>query len=162
MNAAHPARVVRLLAAALLAATGLGGCEWPRFGADDIPADPGPPALREHAVAFAEGFLARVDAGAVDATWDEVATSLQERAGRATWNETLRSMRRDVGPLVERELRRYGYAEELEDAPPGVYFVLDFDTQFARRALAERVVCALENDEHWRVAGYFAVEPVGR
>ncbi len=146
------------VAGALLLATLLSACEWPRFGGDDIPPDPGPPALREQAVAFAEGFLAQVDAGAIDETWASVARHLQERAGRPAWNETLRSMRRDLGPFEVRELRRYGYAEALEDAPPGVYFVLDFDSRFARRVLAERVVCSLENAEAWRVAGYFAVE----
>lgn len=144
--------------AALWLALTLAGCEGLRCGGDDIPSDPGPPALRDLAVAFAFGFLEVLDTGEVEATWSDVATSLQQRAGRDAWSATLKSARAGLGPLVERKLRRYGYAEELEDAPPGSYFVLDFDSQFSDGVAGERVVCVLEDDEFWRIAGYFITE----
>ena len=137
------------LAAALLCVA----CDGGRPGA--VPGDPGPPGLRDSAIEFAQRFLETLDAEDLSATWPMASAHLQQRVGRADWFATLRASRAGVGQLVSRDLGRFGYTEELAEAPAGQYFVFDFDAVFANTAAVERVVCVLEKGVAWRTSGYF-------
>jgi hypothetical protein len=143
----------RKIPTAFALAIGLVACDW--SGRADLPLDPGPQELKEPALAFAMAFLALVDAGEIAETWPLVARAVQQRSGRETWQATLRSTRAALGPMISRELSRHGFAEELADAPPGSYFVFDFESEFEQGAVVERVVCSLEGGTAWRAAGYF-------
>ncbi len=142
----------QILAATLVSAVLVVGCDW---GRGDLPKDPGSEAPRAAARAFAEAFLAAADAGEVADTWPLVAETLRQRSGREVWEATLRSTRAALGSLRSRELSRHGFSETLAEAPPGDYFVFDFNSEFERAMVVERVVCVLQGSEGWRVAGYF-------
>jgi len=63
-------------------------------------------------------------------------------------------MRAPLGRPIARELTSAAYAEALVDAPPGKYFMVEFESQFADARCGERVVAMYEHGA-WRVAGYF-------
>jgi hypothetical protein len=63
-------------------------------------------------------------------------------------------MRAPLGHLVVRELAGAAYTDQIVDAPPGHYFMVEFDSQFSDAACGERVVAMFEHGA-WRVAGYF-------
>ncbi len=131
-------------------ALGLGSC-----GRDDVFREEGPEALRAEALDFADTFLAALDRGAFADTWPMVATSIQLRTGEEAWMDGVRAARSAVGPVTERSLLRAGYRDTMADAPPGSYFVIEYDTTFGDTEAIERVVCFHEGAQEWRSAGYF-------
>lgn len=147
---------VLLLGPILLASLASVSTSCQRGGLEEVFGEPGPEALREEAVAYASAFLTVVDTGASADTWAMVATTVQQRAGRDTWVRTLEAARAELGAQVSRRLARFGYTQELADAPPGEYFVLEFESNFERAAVVERVVCFRQGGRDWKVAGYFA------
>jgi hypothetical protein len=115
--------------------------------------NPGPSALRAEAVELASSFHALLDSGDFDATWPLLADLVAESQSRSTWVDTLSKLRADAGAARDRTLHGYGYTESLPGAPAGQYFVLEYQTAFARFSGQERVIVAVGPDGP-RVAGY--------
>lgn len=103
---------------------------------------------------IAGAFLRALDAGEAASTWRELAPNLRESFSEETWPAQIERMRAPLGQPVRRELVSAAYTDSLADAPPGRYFVVEFESQFSRAACGERVVAAFERGA-WRVAGYF-------
>jgi hypothetical protein len=139
---------------ALLLMAAVVGCEAQQRELPEVR----PEALRAEAEGFATAFLEQLDAGEIAETWPLVAHNVQERADEATWTKVLGESREALGALRERALREYEYSEDVPEAPPGSYFVFDFESVFEAGDAVERVVCFLEGGERWRVAGYFTTK----
>lgn len=128
-----------LLAAALFAA----GC-GPRGDAQDV----------DVATGVAEKFLRALDAGDANETWRELASPLRAAVPEANWPAQIAGMRAPLGRPVAHQLVSATFTETLADAPPGKYFVVEFESRFSDAAAGERVVPMFENGA-WRVSGYF-------
>lgn len=128
-----------LVAAALLASA----C-GPRGDAQDV----------DIATGVAEKFLSALDAGEANATWSELASPLRAAVPEASWPAQIARMRAPLGRPVAHQLVSATFSELLADAPPGKYFVVEFESQFGDANAGERVVPMFENGA-WRVSGYF-------
>ena len=102
----------------------------------------------------ASEFLRKLDAGDAAGAWPELAAPLRESVPESAWPAQIASMRAPLGRPVARELASAAYSEQLVDAPPGRYFLVEFDSQFSGARCGERVV-AMFDQGAWRVAGYF-------
>jgi hypothetical protein len=130
-----------LPALALLAALAL-GC-GPRGSKDDVAA----------VTQLASEFLRELDADPARA-WRALAGPLRASVPEAQWPAQIAKMRAPLGKPLARELASAVFTEELVNAPPGKYFMVEFDSQFSDAACGERVVAMYERGA-WRVAGYF-------
>jgi hypothetical protein len=129
---------------ALLAALLLGALACaPRGGAEDV----------DVATRLASDFLLALDADP-RSTWRELAEPLRASVPEALWPAEIARMRAPLGRPVARGLASAVFTEEIVDAPPGRYFMVEFDSQFTEAACGERVVATFERGA-WRVAGYF-------
>ena len=133
-------RTRALLVAAALLALGCGA----RGDARDV----------DFATGVAEEFLRALDAGNAGATWSELAAPLRAAVPEASWPAQIARMRAPLGPPVAHRLVSATFSEALADAPPGKYFVVEFESQFSSANAGERVVPMFESGA-WRVAGYF-------
>jgi hypothetical protein len=135
---------MRPAAPLLLALLALALACGPRGGPEDV----------DVAGEVASEFLRKLDAGDAGAAWRELASPLREQVPEAEWPAQIAGMRAPLGLPVARELASAAYSEQLVDAPPGRYFLVEFDSQFSRARCGERVVAMYERGA-WRVAGYF-------
>jgi hypothetical protein len=136
---------------ALFAALALAFACGPRGDAQDVDA----------ATRLATEFLSALDADP-SASWRELAEPLRASVPEAEWPAQIARMRAPLGRPVTRGLASAAFAEELVNAPPGRYFMVEFDSQFTEAACGERVVAMFEHGA-WRVAGYFILNtrPLG-
>jgi hypothetical protein len=108
------------------------------------------------ALRAARAWLAVVDAGDYDESWNAAAGYFRNALSQQQWRQTLTGVRQPLGNVVSRELRGKTYATELPGAPDGEYVVIQFNTTFENKRVAiETVTPMLENDGSWLVAGYF-------
>src|ERR1700736_4159254 len=99
------------------------------------------PASRMHAAdkpeqaaqAAAEQWLAMVDAGKFDESWQAAAAFFQKAVPAAEGSKALQSVRTPLGALVSRKLKSATSTKSLPGAPEGEYVVLQFDTDFATK-----------------------------
>jgi hypothetical protein len=137
---ALPCRAPR---AALLAALALALACGPSGGKEDVAA----------VTRLATEFLDELDANPAS-TWPELAEPLRTSVPAAQWPVQIARMRAPLGRPIARELASAIFTEQLVNAPPGKYFMVEFDAQFTDAACGERVVAMFERGR-WRVAGYF-------
>lgn len=110
----------------------------------------------EQATEAAKQWLALVDAGDYEKSWDEAATYFRAAITRERWAATLKGVRSPLGKAQEREVKTRQFATELPGAPDGEYVVIQFATRFDAKANAiETVTPMLNEDGEWRVSGYF-------
>lgn len=108
------------------------------------------------ATAAAERFLEMVDQDRYEESWQMAAKLLQEQVPLDEWKANLGQIRTAVGPLIEREQSDVSYATMAKDSPEGDYIQIFYDSRFGARSEVEEIVTTmLEQDGHWRVAGYF-------
>ncbi|HYC37787.1 MAG TPA: DUF4019 domain-containing protein [Usitatibacter sp.] len=109
------------------------------------------PAMR-----VAETWLAMVDQGRFDESWEAAATLFQQTIAKDRWAASASAARAPLGLVSHRKLRAATYSRNLPGAPPGEYVVIQFDTRFENRPLSvETVTPMLEKDGTWKVSGYF-------
>jgi hypothetical protein len=102
----------------------------------------------------AESWLRLVDEGRYDASWETAAKAFQEGVSKEDWEQTLAQVRLPLEPIGARTLRMTRYLENPPQAPPGVYVLVQFETQSAGGAVIETVVPMRSGDD-WKVSGYF-------
>jgi hypothetical protein len=119
--------------------------------------DPGQAAYRkeemEDALKTARAFLAELDKDD-GRTWGFFSPLAQRATTEKDWKVGMDTLKAICGPVVTRDNLRVGCFDKLPDAPPGRYFIFDYDSKFERLTLGERIVLIKEG-EGWKVAGYF-------
>lgn len=111
----------------------------------------------EEATAAASEFLALVDAGKFDQSWQVSAHVMKEKITQADWNKHLAASRQRTGAIVARQEPELSYATMAADSTAkGEYIVLLYSSDFGQvKDLSETITVMLEEDKVWRVAGYF-------
>jgi hypothetical protein len=104
---------------------------------------------------LATEFLSALDADP-SATWRELAEPLRASVPEAQWPAEIARMRAPLGRPIARGVASAAFTESLVNAPPGRYFMVEFDSQFTEAACGERVVAMFDHGA-WRVAGYFVL-----
>lgn len=110
----------------------------------------------EQAVAAALAWLALVDAGDYDQSWETAAAYFRNAVAKEKWHRMLTAVRRPLGALVSRDLASKAFTRTLPGAPDGDYVVIRFDASYENKASAiETVTPMRDSDGQWRVSGYF-------
>lgn len=108
------------------------------------------------AVEAAEAWLAIVDQGDYEKSWEEAAELLRNAVTKGQFGQSLGAARGPLGEVQSRKVNSTQYATELPGAPDGEYVVIQFETSFAKKQNAvETVTPMLEADGAWRVSGYY-------
>ncbi len=108
------------------------------------------------AVEVAKSWLALVDAGNYQKSWDEAAPYFKERVKSGEWVKMVASVREPLGKVKSRELIGALFTKTLPGAPDGEYVVIQFRTAFQNKAEAVETVTPMKDDKgNWRVSGYY-------
>lgn len=103
----------------------------------------------------AELWLAQVDGGAYDLSWQEAATSFQQDVPKERWKTGVSSLRAPLGRLLSRKLAWRQYTEVLPGEREGSYVLLSYKSRFEGGRLAvETVTANFDGTRGWRVSGY--------
>lgn len=93
------------------------------------------PEAELRARTVAEAWLKGMDAGRYAEAWESCAPVFREHVSRGEWVALLEQVRTPLGAVRERTLKRLFYSQELPDAPPANYVVIEFETYFTGREL---------------------------
>jgi len=104
----------------------------------------------------AQQWLALVDAGQYDQSWDQASSPFKEKVTKEQWRSTMSSGRAPLGKMESRQFKDGQYETSLPGAPAGKYFVIQYRTKFANSGpMIETITPMLDKDGTWRVAGYY-------
>lgn len=114
-----------------------------------------PPSTLEAQTA-AKAWLALTDAGKYGQSWDTAAAYFQQAITKPNWEQALKASRSPLGKLKSRQLKSATFAKSLPGAPDGEYVVIQYNTQFEKKAQAIETVTPMhEPDGSWKVSGYY-------
>ncbi len=101
-------------------------------------------------------WLALVDAGDYDASWDEASSFFNSQVGKNVWRRQVAKARDPFGALKSRKVAGSQYATELPKAPDGEYVVFRYVAAYEKKVKAvETITPMLDTDGKWRVSGYY-------
>lgn len=124
-------------------------CAWSHARGDDEALDAQP------ALAAAEEWLAVVDARRYGESWENAAPLFRDALEKSRWEMLVDAARAPLGVAISRKLRSATFTRKLPNAPPGEYFVIQYDTRFATRPQSIEIVTPMRlPDGGWRVSGY--------
>ena len=110
----------------------------------------------KQAVVEAKAWLALVDSGDYEKSWERAASLFRNAVDQSGWKQALGGTRTPLGKVITRELKSAQFATTLPGAPDGEYVVIQFSSKFDMKESAiETVTPMLDTDGTWRVAGYF-------
>lgn len=110
----------------------------------------------DKALAVATAWLALVDEGKYDESWEAAASFFKQAVSQEQWGQAVGAALDPFGPFVSRELKSKQYTTSLPGAPDGEYVVIQFTATFENKAaVIETITPMLDSDGEWRVAGYF-------
>jgi hypothetical protein len=112
--------------------------------------------MEQKAVTAAKAWLALVDSGDYEKSWNTAAEYFQNAVAQQQWQQSLTAARKPLGKVVSRQLKAKQYTTSLPDAPDGQYVVIQYETSFENKKSAVETITPMVNaDGNWRVAGYY-------
>jgi hypothetical protein len=130
----------------------------PSTAAPPTAPDLGQPTLGDDKDTIEAGqkWLALIDAGKAGTAWDVASKQLQSVVKRDQFVTEMRDVRKPLGKLATRTAVKFARAHDLPGAPAGDYAIVEYDVNFAGgKRLSEQLVWSLEENDTWRVAGYY-------
>ncbi len=113
-------------------------------------------AAIQAATQAADGWLALVDGGKFDESWEQASGLFKDHVTKEQWDREVAAVRKPLGRLVSRKPKLAKYETSMPGGPDGQYVVIQYDSSFAdKKSAAETVTPMLEKDGHWRVSGYY-------
>ena len=110
----------------------------------------------ESAVSAAQAWLALVDAGKYQESWQQAAEFFKNAVDQNQWKSSMVAYRKPLGNVLSRNLMFKKYTHTLPGAPDGEYVVIQYKASFENKASAvETVTPMLDTDGIWRVSGYY-------
>lgn len=104
----------------------------------------------------AESWLALVDSGKYEESWQEAASIFKEAVSKEQWHGALVATREPLGKMLSRKMKSATYTKTLPGAPDGEYVIIQYETSFEHKQSAvETLTPALDKDGTWRVSGYY-------
>ncbi|MFW5786604.1 MAG: DUF4019 domain-containing protein [bacterium] len=108
------------------------------------------------AIDAAEEWLALVDAGRYEESWEQASGYLKNVIGKEHFAQSLRGTLPPLGEVRSRELQSRRYATSLPGAPDGEYVVLQYRSSFAHKQSAVETITPMrDEDGAWRISGYY-------
>jgi len=124
-----------------------------------------PPAESQHAAAEgavqsaaadqARRWVALIDGRRWDQSWRASAAIARAQVTADQWTATVKPVREPLGDVSSRVLETATKTNSLPGAPAGEYEVLQFRTDFAKKAGALETVVMVREADGWKGAGYF-------
>lgn len=145
--------IMSLIIAAVALSSVLGGADAPQ--AERPPATAAPGASASAGLPSARAWVALLDRQRWAESWRTAALPFRSQITAAQWASTIRSVRQPIGPVSARSFRGVTRTTSLPGVPSGEYEVIEFATDFARKAGAIETVVLRREGDGWRVAGYF-------
>lgn len=118
--------------------------------APDQSGAPNAAAPRSEVVQAAREWLALVDEGRWDESWNATGQAFRQLNTSETWA----SVSEEVRPPLGKVLSRTATGQEAVPAPPYGYQLVKFRTTFANRADATETLTLAREGEDWKVVGY--------
>jgi len=112
----------------------------------------------EAATVAALDWLALLDDGKYEESWQAGASAMQENVTAEQWSTALKDAREPLEPFGARKLLESRKVTDPQGAPAGEYIFLHYRTQAANEQTVTETVVLLEEGDAWKVAGYF-VQP---
>lgn len=103
----------------------------------------------------AKEWLALVDAGDYESSWEQAAPFFQNNISQAKWAGALTQVRAPLGELMTRELSHSASKMDLPGAPKGEYLIMRLSTTFLNQVSAVETLTLQQGSQGWRVVGYF-------
>ena len=113
------------------------------------PEAPAVPAAETATVQAAHQWLALVDKGDWNGSWNATGQAFKSLNTSERWADVSRSVRTPLGAVVSRAL----IGEENVPAPPYGYQVVKFRTSYANKAGAIETLSLVREGGEWRVVG---------
>jgi hypothetical protein len=107
------------------------------------------------AVDAAKNWLALIDGGKYEQSWNEASKLFQERVTQAQWANQAKNAREPLGAVLSRSTPVVRFATSLPGVPDGNYAILQFVSKFAHKTAALETVTMILQDGTWRGGGYF-------
>ena len=108
------------------------------------------------AVQIAEMWLALLDEGKFEESWDESSSMFKNSVTKEQWVETMRINRPQFGKVLQRDVKTKSYETNISGKPDLEHVVIQFQTKFEHKAKGiETVTPAKDRDGVWRVWGYY-------
>lgn len=103
----------------------------------------------------ARDWLARIDAGDYQESWEQASKLLKSKTAQAEWVKSTMALRSSRGKVVARYIATAGATTSLSGYPDGEYIVLQFYATFAPQNLVlETISLGKTADETWQVVDY--------
>ena len=103
-----------------------------------------------------EEWLALVDDGQYEASWEQAAGLFKKAVTKKQWVDSLTAVRSPLGKVVVRTLYSVDYKTQMPGAPDGQYVIIQYRTSFKhKREAIETITPLLDKDGKWHVSGYF-------
>jgi hypothetical protein len=104
----------------------------------------------------AKAWLALIDAGDYETSWEEASGYFRSAVGKQEWIKTMQAYRKPLGELLERSLLVADYTTQPPGAPDGEYVIIHFNATFENKEVAQEVVTPmLQENGAWRISGYY-------
>lgn len=100
-------------------------------------------------------WLALVDGGQYQESWNRAAALFKQQVSAEQWLQAMTAARDPFGIMISRKLMTSTYSTSLPGAPDGEYVVLQFKTAFKNKTQAIETVTPMLDNGRWRVSGYY-------
>ena len=107
------------------------------------------PAAETDAVRAARAWLALVDAGDWQRSWDATSRTFQSLNTSGRWAEVAASVQTPLGANIGHEL----VSEDFVPAPPFGYQLIKFKSRYANKPEATLTLTLEKENERWKVSG---------
>lgn len=105
--------------------------------------------------AAARAWATLLDNGRWGDSWRAASALFQSQVPAAQWQSIVEPVRQPLGPVSARALHDITASTQLPGAPVGEYQLVQFQTNFAKKAGAIETVVLMHEGASWKVAGYF-------
>ncbi len=100
-------------------------------------------------------WLALVDGGQYQESWQRAASLFQRHVNVEQWLQAMQAARTPMGDMTSRQLISATYKTSLPGAPDGEYVILQYQTSFKHKKNAIETITPMMDGGNWRVSGYF-------
>ena len=104
-----------------------------------------------------DAWLALLDAGDYPAAYDATGSFFQESVTAEEFRNKMEERQTILGALESRTLSSTQRLSTVPDAPPGDYFIFEFDGVYELRPNARERVTAVSESDGWPVVGIYLI-----
>ena len=113
------------------------------------------PEAEAAAVKVAKTWVALIDEGKYDESYDASATFMRNAVKKEQSSAAIKAAREPLGEVVSREVKSKTYMTSVPGGPDGEYVVVQFNTSFKNKKKAVETITPMKDNGEWKVSGYY-------